>query len=260
MAVLHSIGHNQHVFEIGPSLREARTKRGLSAEDVQKAIRIRGRYLNALEDESWDLLPGDAYTKGFLRTYAEFLGLNGTLYVDEFNSRFARHEEEPFVPEAIARGGATGIGVLRPLVAIAAIVAVVAAVAAWKLHGSSTGRTPAAQPTAAAATKPAARKASAPAKHAARRHAAPAVAAHAVLTAARGPVWLLVRAGGATGRVLYQGMLAQGSTLPLRLAPTVWVRVGAPWNLDVRVGGRLVSGLPPGVGNIVLSARGLAPA
>ena len=92
---------NCRVFQIGPSLREARERRGLSPVDVQKAIRIRDRYLNALEEEKWDQLPGDAYVKGFLRTYAEFLGLDGNLYVDEYNTRFASHEDEPFVPEPL---------------------------------------------------------------------------------------------------------------------------------------------------------------
>ena len=61
------------MFEIGGSLREARLKRNLTPADVQKAIRIRDRYLQALEDERWELLPGDAYVKGFLRTYADYL-------------------------------------------------------------------------------------------------------------------------------------------------------------------------------------------
>ena len=64
-------------------------KRNLAPADVQKAIRIRDRYLQALEEERWELLPGDAYVKGFLRSYADFLGLDGNLYVDEYNSRFA---------------------------------------------------------------------------------------------------------------------------------------------------------------------------
>src|SRR3954471_18172176 len=46
------------VFEIGASLREARETRGLSLEDVQKALRFRERYLTALEEERWDQLPG----------------------------------------------------------------------------------------------------------------------------------------------------------------------------------------------------------
>jgi cytoskeletal protein RodZ len=103
------------MFAIGDSLHEARIRRGLSAADVQKGIRIRERYLTALEEERWELLPGEAYTKGFLRTYAEFLGLNGNLYVDEYNMRFARHDTEqpPLVPESLAVSHRTRRGRLR---------------------------------------------------------------------------------------------------------------------------------------------------
>src|SRR3954451_9091788 len=110
------------MFEIGGSLREARLKRGLTPADVQKAIRIRDRYLQALEEERWELLPGDAYVKGFLRTYADYLGLDGTLYVDKNTSRSARPDEPQLVPERFARTGTRfgGIGFLRPLVLVAA--------------------------------------------------------------------------------------------------------------------------------------------
>jgi cytoskeleton protein RodZ len=250
------------MFEIGASLREARTRRGLSREDVQKAIRIRDRYLSALEDENWDLLPGEAYTKGFLRTYAEFLGLDGALYVDEFNRRYASRDEQPFVPEALAPIGSRSIGLLRPLIAIGAIVAVVAAVAAWQL-GGSTGKTPkrtegglAAESTSQQSTTSTQR-----ATHHRKNHTTHSVApARAVLSASRGPVWLLVRSGTATGTVVYQGVLEQGQTLPLTLAQRMWVRVGAPWNLDVTVAGRPVSGLPTQVGDVYLARAGLTQA
>ncbi|HEY5058300.1 MAG TPA: helix-turn-helix domain-containing protein [Gaiellaceae bacterium] len=92
------------MFQIGESLREARHRRGLTAPDVQKGIRIRERYLTALEEERWDMLPGEVYTKGFLRTYAEFLGLNGQLYIDEYNSRIHGRDEEPVVPKTLMPG------------------------------------------------------------------------------------------------------------------------------------------------------------
>src|SRR6188472_836654 len=109
------------MFEIGGSLREARLKRGLTPADVQKAIRIRDRYLQALEEERWELLPGDAYVKGFLRTYADYLGLDGNLYVEEYNSRFAQPDEPQLVPERFARSGSRfgGVGFLRPAVVVA---------------------------------------------------------------------------------------------------------------------------------------------
>ncbi len=126
------------MFEIGGSLREARLKRNLTPADVQKAIRIRDRYLQALEEERWELLPGDAYVKGFLRTYADYLGLDGNLYVEEYNSRFARPDELQLVPERFARTGTLfgGVGFLRPLIVVAVIVAIVAGLAAWQLSGS----------------------------------------------------------------------------------------------------------------------------
>src|SRR3954468_6469864 len=126
------------MFEIGGSPREARLKRNLTPAEVQKAIRIRDRYLQALEEERWELLPGDAYVKGFLRTYADYLGLDGTLYVEEYNSRFARPDEPQLVPERFARTATPfgGVGFLRPLMVVAAIVAIVAGLAAWQLSGS----------------------------------------------------------------------------------------------------------------------------
>ncbi len=246
------------MFEIGGSLREARTKRGLSEEDVQKAIRIRGRYLNALEEERWEQLPGDAYTKGFLRTYAEFLGLNGTLYVDEFNTRFARREDGPLVHEALAPIGAPRIGLFRPILAILAIVAIVGAVAAWQLRGSGS---PKAKAPAAPASQPVATKThagtSAASRHARTKGHAVALPTHGVLAATRGRVWLLVRSGGATGRVLFTGFLEQGKTFPVSVTTPVWIRVGAPWNLDVSLGGKLQHGLPASVGDVLLTRRGL---
>ena len=91
------------MFAIGDSLREARTRRGLSSADVQKGIRIRERYLTALEEEKWELLPGEAYTKGFLRTYAEFLGLDGNLYIDEYNARIAARSSRTRSPRPTRR-------------------------------------------------------------------------------------------------------------------------------------------------------------
>jgi len=82
------------VFEIGNSLREARLRQGLDFPELEQGTKIRGKYLRALEDEQFDVLPAQTYVKGFLRSYAEHLGLDGQLYVDEYNSRFVVGEEE----------------------------------------------------------------------------------------------------------------------------------------------------------------------
>ena len=70
---------------IGETLREARTAAGIQLDDAERTIRIRIRYLDALENEEWDVLPGDAYVRGFLHTYADFLGLDGAALVDEYD-------------------------------------------------------------------------------------------------------------------------------------------------------------------------------
>ncbi len=75
------------MFEIGTSLREARERRSLSYGQVEAETAIRTRYIRALEEEDFHILPGPTYTKGFLRAYAEYLGLDGQPFVDEFNSR-----------------------------------------------------------------------------------------------------------------------------------------------------------------------------
>ena len=66
------------MFEIGNSLREARLRQTLDFPEVEQATKIRGKYLRALEDEQFDILPGQTYVKGFLRTYSEYLGLDST--------------------------------------------------------------------------------------------------------------------------------------------------------------------------------------
>ena len=81
------MGGSAAMFEIGNSLREARLRQHLDFPQVEQATKIRGKYLRALEEEQFDVLPSQTYVKGFLRTYAEFLGLDGQLYVDEYNSR-----------------------------------------------------------------------------------------------------------------------------------------------------------------------------
>src|SRR5947199_8221705 len=76
------------MFEIGNSLREARLRQGLDFGEVELGTKIRAKYIRALEEEDFELLPAGTYIKGFLRSYADFLGLDGELYVDEYNSRY----------------------------------------------------------------------------------------------------------------------------------------------------------------------------
>lgn len=248
------------MFQIGDSLREARVRRGLTPDDVHKAVRIRERYLTALEEERWDMLPGEAYTKGFLRTYSDYLGLDGQLYVDEYNARIARHDDDAapaFVAHAsVAEGRVLGRGILVALAAIVVVGAVVGGLAAWRLGGSSTP--PRTDGNAAAATTR--NTVSLHSKKTTKPKSKPKpVVARPVLTsiaATRGRCWLLVRTGGPNGAVAYEGTLEQGEVKTFHFASRLWVRMGDPTSVDVTLAGKPVTGLPSSPSNVLLTRAG----
>jgi cytoskeletal protein RodZ len=79
--------------EIGTTLRETRIRDKIDITTVEEATKIRTKYLRALENEEWAVLPGPAYIKSFLRTYAEFLGVDAHMLVEEYRARFERPEQ-----------------------------------------------------------------------------------------------------------------------------------------------------------------------
>jgi len=94
---------------IGETLRTARHDAGIELEEVERTIRIRSRYLAALENEDWGVLPGSAYLRGFLHTYGDYLGLDGAALVEEYDRLGAGAEpdhpaETPFEPLRPASG------------------------------------------------------------------------------------------------------------------------------------------------------------
>jgi cytoskeleton protein RodZ len=81
------------MFELGNNLREARQRRRIDLVIAEQDTKIRSKYLAALETEDFDLLPGPVFTRGFLRTYSRYLGLDPQLFIDEYNARFGRFED-----------------------------------------------------------------------------------------------------------------------------------------------------------------------
>lgn len=101
--------------ELGQSLREARIRGGIELSQVEQATKIRIRYLRAMEEDQWELLPGAAYARGFLRTYARFLGLDDEILVQEYGHRHERVEEvDPRAEPVLPRGGRAGRPRTRP--------------------------------------------------------------------------------------------------------------------------------------------------
>lgn len=209
------------MFQIGTSLREARLRQGLELTDAETATKVRARYLQALEDEHFDVLPAPTYVKGFLRNYAEFLGLDGQLYVDEYNSRYVQGDEE--LASGLRRASTTTRAQRRvesgalvvTLVGIAAAAGLV--VLAWKWAGDDAQRVPAPapreQPVAVAPPAPSAGK---------QRWIS------LTLTAAGGATELTVYRGAApSGRPLFDGTFTRGRSMPFT-GPTLWFRASRP--------------------------------
>jgi cytoskeleton protein RodZ len=117
--------------EIGAKLREARMRERIDVSEIEAKTKIRAKYLRALENEEWDLLPGPTFVKSFLRTYATALGLDGKALVEEYRLNFERPSEppEPIVSSPrkvrVPRGSSGGAGPSRGYMALVGVVGVV---------------------------------------------------------------------------------------------------------------------------------------
>jgi hypothetical protein len=216
------------MFEIGNSLREARVRQGLDYPQVELATKIRAKYLRALEDEQFGVLPAQPYVKGFLRTYAEFLGLDGQLYVDEYNSRFVSDGFEETVP---ARKLSPRVRQQRSverkvlLLALAGIAAVTGLViVAWKYGGGESGAPSVVAPDTTPAVE--------------------ALPPELRLTGIGHGSYVEVRRATATGAVLLQGTVPQGK-VEVVTGKRFWMYVRRPRGVKVTLDGKPVS-LPAG--------------
>jgi cytoskeleton protein RodZ len=91
--------------DIGETLREARMRRRIDIAEVETATKIRAKYLRALENEEWSLLPGTTFVKTFLRTYAEYLELDARALVEEYKQRYERPAHGELAPFGGSLGG-----------------------------------------------------------------------------------------------------------------------------------------------------------
>ncbi|MGH2933962.1 MAG: RodZ domain-containing protein [Gaiellaceae bacterium] len=205
------------MFEIGNSLREARVRQGLDYAQVELATKIRAKYIRAVEEEQFDALPAEPYVKGFLRGYAEFLGLDGQLYVDEYESRFVaeRLDDAPVrtarrrrpVDHSFERRA-----VLLGLVGVVALAALI--IVAWKFGGSSPS-TPTVIPKETA------------------------WAPKGLRFSGTG-TFIEVRRGSARGSVLYQGTLQTGEENVVA-GSRFWIHIAHPHRLRMTLNGKAVS-------------------
>ena len=105
---------------LGERFRAAREERGLTLSEVGEQLRIRSVYLTAIEEENWKAIGAPVYIRGFLRTYARFLGLDPEEAVAEFNAATG----PPPASAAPMPASPAGQRSLAPLIWIAGVIAI----------------------------------------------------------------------------------------------------------------------------------------
>jgi cytoskeletal protein RodZ len=223
--------------DIGTTLREARIRARIDITEVEARTKIRAKYLRAIENEEWDLLPGPVYVKSFLRTYGDFLGVDSRLLVDEYKRRYERPADQdlrPITPlgrERERRRRRPRLGpvavVLLALVVVAAALYVVGTLGSSSTTTSSTPSTSVASRSSTSGTSSTSHTTTAhkpPAKH---HHQGPPPKPHSVTVklVPTSSVYVCVEDGN--GKKLIAGLIyAPGQTIPTETANKLLITLG----------------------------------
>jgi cytoskeleton protein RodZ len=225
------------VPDIGSTLREARMRARIDITEVETRTKIRAKYLRAIENEEWDLLPGPVYVKSFLRTYGDYLGVDSRLLIDEYKRRYERpaeHEVRPIAPLGRERDRQPRGPLLPPWALIAGVlVAVVVALYIVGNLGSHKSTPPA---TGARTTKKH--------HHHSHRHhkkvTPPAVATNVKLQLTpTGTVYVCLVNGTGT-KLIDEQTFSVGETIPIETAPKLLLTLGNA-EVTMKVNGKSVA-------------------
>jgi cytoskeleton protein RodZ len=230
--------------DIGSTLREARMRARIDISEVEARTKIRAKYLRAIENEEWDLLPGPVYVKSFLKTYGDYLGLDSRLLIDEYKRRYERPsdgEMRPIATLSRERERAARGPILPPWVIIAVVIVAILVVLAVLGNNNNTPKTPPPVPPVHAHAKPKKHHRS---HHRARRGTtgvtAPVGATVKLQLVPTSTVYVCVT--DAAGKKLIPGVTyTAGQTIPTVSAPKLYVNLG---NNGVQM---KVNGTPVGV-------------
>jgi len=271
------------VLDLGDTLREARVGRGLTLKDAEDALKIRSKYLQALEQNDFEVIPGPTFVRAFLRTYASFLGLDTERLMEEYFSQFEPRAQEKH--ELVSRGGSSrgrDRGPRRqPNYVVVGLVAV-AIIVVLALVFSSRGDEPAVIDPAATVTTTTTAGSTEPVTTAdsggtttLKQGAATtsdgqvgsSTSTMAPAGGSDGALDLVVRASGnrcfvtvreesPTGRTLFSGTLEKGDELSYSYHGQYYLNIGEPSAVQLLVDGQPVE-VPEPYGQFVLSKAGL---
>jgi Helix-turn-helix domain len=262
------------MIDIGTTLRDARKRQGLELAECELQTRIRTRYLIALEEERFDVLPEPAYARGFLRSYATFLGIDARVLVEEFDDRMGGPPGggEPPIPPSDPprrrlplpgaavrkRGGMRNKGAIAWLVVgvFGALLVALWVGAAYRERPSPITTAPATAPAlsspAPATTTPPATGSSIAGVPTGATQAALVLQMHGSPgTGSR----VTVRAGTGTGKMLFSQEIPAGATRQIVSNGSVWLTFDASTGVGLNVNGRPVE-IPGGISRLVIAPNG----
>jgi cytoskeleton protein RodZ len=269
------------VPDIGNILREARIRRGLSVTDVEDVTKIRGKYIEALEENDFEVLPGPTVVKGFLRSYAIFLKLDPDLVLHEYRSLYESRREDIGAPlrtdltqqrrtqTSAERKKKRTRRTQRGYVAAALFAILVIIFIAW-LGARNSGKGAA---TLDAGNLPSTTSTVTTALLAAQSTTSSTAAATStsstetvptttgdnvtmVLGVTQESCWFVVRENSEGGAELYAGALSAGGKQTFNTAQSYWVRAGVPEVLSVSVNGTPYT-ITGGAGTFLVSEAGV---
>jgi len=237
--------------DIGTTLREARIRARIDISEVEARTKIRAKYLRAIENEEWDLLPGPVYVKSFLRTYGDFLGVDSRGLVDEYKRRYERPADQdmrPIAPlgrerERRRRRNRFGrvFAVVGVLVAVAVALAVVGSLNGGD-NSPGTGSTPSttAASGSTSTTQATTTHATTTAHKRAHHRPAPPPKPTAVTLKLVPTSTIYVCVEDGSGKVLIPGRtFAAGETIPTETAPKLMITLGNP-SVQMKINGKTV--------------------
>ncbi len=229
-------------------LKEARLAKGLSLEEAEAATSIRKLYLDAVEQGEFDKIPGDVFTKGIIRTYGNFLGLNGPDLVNIYKAQNSGLTKDAVTPQPIRMVEKISVspqikpervssGSWLSYVLVLALVIVVAGGIAWFMNTDSSAPNSASMPVQQENTQPAATQPTESVYE----------GLNLELRCVTDRCWMEVTADGS---VIYSGIMEAGQQQTFKAENNISVHYGNIGAMEITLNGKTLP-KDPEVGSVV---------
>lgn len=239
-------------MDIGDRLKEAREALGLTLEAVEEETKIRRKYIKAMEEEQFHILPGPIYAKAFLKNYAKFLKLDAGEILEIYNQKFALEENQETSkrsPEKQVEVGASGRSRYRLYFAIAVVIlglvvfvyyGVTRMVSSRDINEGDSGQIP--LPSSEQVQVPGDQQ-----KPARQEPPAETTGVHLVLNVKDAESWVGVEADGSP---VFQGLLSAGQSKSFEAKEKIFITLGNAGAVEVVYNGKNL-GFLGGSGDVV---------